>query len=111
MDRAVAVVVAAEVAEVADSAVKADGDRAAMAADTAVDMVKVDTAVVTMDTVDTTIMVVVGTEATAAATIIVDMVNSLILTRPVIGSQVPVCAITLSGTVFYRAFLFRLRER
>lgn len=73
MDRAVVAVVVVEVAEVADSVVKVDGDRAVMVVDMAADTVRVDMAVVMMDTADTTTMAVVGTEATAAMTI-VDMV-------------------------------------
>lgn len=76
----VVAVAAAEVAEVVDSAAKADGDRAVMAVDTVADTDKVDTVVVMMDTADMTIMVVVDTEATAATTI-VDTVVLMIITR------------------------------
>lgn len=92
-DPPVAVAVESEVAGVADS-VKADGDRAATAVTAAVDTVREDMAVATMDMEDMTIMVGVGTEVMATTTVDTVILLLIIIITDIdnkIGSFVDYC--------------------
>lgn len=101
VDQAVVVVVVPGVAEAVDS-VKADGDKAAIAAVTAVATAKEDTAVATMD-MDTIITEAVGTVVTVATVTTVDTVILLIIIRIAMTDST---SVRLLSRIFFFAFWF-----